>query len=261
MTECGMGLQVAVVTGAAGGIGAAVSRRLAADGAAVAALDVKAERLSATVEKITADGARARAYTVDVSDSAAVETAIATIESDLGPVGVLVNVAGVLHSGPVTELDDAAWARVMAVNLDGVLHCSRAVARRMVPRRSGVIVTVASNAGAVARVNLSAYSASKAGAAAFTKCLGLELAQFGIRCNVVSPGSTDTEMLSALSWNGDAISSAIAGSPEVFRNGIPLGRVADPEDIAAAVAFLASGQARHLTMQEIFVDGGATLRL
>jgi 2,3-dihydro-2,3-dihydroxybenzoate dehydrogenase len=167
----------------------------------------------------------------------------------------------VLRSGPVTGLDDATWAEVMRVNLDGVLHCSRAAARGMVPRGEGAIVTVASNAGSVARSDLAAYSASKAAAAAFTKCLGLELAPHGIRCNVVSPGSTNTAMLGALLRDGDAVSNALAGSLDNFRNRIPLNRVAEPEDIADVVAFMASDQARHLTMQELFVDGGATLRL
>ncbi|MFD0689932.1 2,3-dihydro-2,3-dihydroxybenzoate dehydrogenase [Actinomadura fibrosa] len=252
------GGKVALVTGAAGGIGAAVVARLAAGGAAVAALDVDAEGLAAVVKGLPPEGPAARPYTADVSDSAAVDEAIGRIERDLGPIDVLANVAGVLRSGPVTELDDATWAQVLRVNLDGVLHCSRAVARSMAARRTGAIVTVASNAGAVARSGLSAYSVSKAGAAAFTKCLGLELAPYGIRCNVVSPGSTDTPMLGAL-LDGDAAAAAIAGSPEIFRNGIPLGRVAEPEDIAEVVAFMASDGARHLTMQELFVDGGATL--
>ena len=261
MTENGIGGKVAAVTGAAGGIGAAVARRLAADGAAVAALDVDADGLSAVVEKLSAGGAGARAYTVDVTDSAAVDEAVERIERDLGPITVLANVAGVLRSCPVTELDDATWAEVMRVNLDGVLHCSRAAARRMVPRRRGAIVTVASNAGTVARTALAAYSASKAAAAAFTKCLGLELAPHGIRCNVVSPGSTNTPMLGALLGDRDAVADAIAGSLDRYRNPIPLKRVAEPEDIADAVAFMASDQARHLTMQELIVDGGATLRL
>ncbi|MFC5751893.1 2,3-dihydro-2,3-dihydroxybenzoate dehydrogenase [Actinomadura rugatobispora] len=261
MTENGFGGKVAVVTGAAGGIGAAVARRLAAGGAVVAALDVDAERLSTLTGKLSADGAAGRPYAVDVGDSTAVDEALEQIERDLGPVGVLANVAGVLRSGPVTELDDATWAEVMRVNLDGVLHCSRAAARSMVPRREGAIVTVASNAGSVARSALAAYSASKAAAAAFTKCLGLELAPHGIRCNVVSPGSTNTTMLGALLSEGDAVSNAVAGSLENYRNRIPLNRVAEPEDIADVVAFMASEHARHLTMQELIVDGGATLRL
>jgi 2,3-dihydro-2,3-dihydroxybenzoate dehydrogenase len=261
VTENGIGGKVAAVTGAAGGIGAAVARRLAAAGAVVAALDVDAERLSTVIGKLTAGGARVRPYTVDVADSAAVDEAFEQIERDLGPIGVLANVAGVLRSGPVTGLDDATWAEVMRVNLDGVLHCSRAAARGMVPRGEGAIVTVASNAGSVARSDLAAYSASKAAAAAFTKCLGLELAPHGIRCNVVSPGSTNTAMLGALLRDGDAVSNALAGSLDNFRNRIPLNRVAEPEDIADVVAFMASDQARHLTMQELFVDGGATLRL
>lgn len=107
---------------------------------------------------------------------------------------------------------------------------------------------------------MAAYAASKAAAAMFTKCLGLELARSGVRCNVVAPGSTDTPMQRAL-WNGpDAEQRVIDGDPSTYRTGIPLGRIADPADIAETVAFLASDRARHITMQELYVDGGATLR-
>lgn len=259
MEETGISGRVAVVTGAAGDIGAAVAHRLAEYGARVAVWDIDAEGLSAVAAKMVAGGAEARAYPVDVRDSRAVDEGVDRVEREMGPIHLLVNVAGILRSAPVTELTDETWADVLAVNLNGVLHCSRAVARRMTTRRSGAIVTVASNAGALARLNIAAYSASKAGAVALTKCLGLELAGHGIRCNIVSPGSTDTGMLRALLQDGDDTSRAISGSLDDYRVGIPLGKVADPRDVADAVVFMASRQASHLTMQEIFVDGGATL--
>jgi 2,3-dihydro-2,3-dihydroxybenzoate dehydrogenase len=126
-----------------------------------------------------------------------------------------------------------------------------------VPRGAGAIITVSSNAGGVPRTNMAAYAASKAAATMFTRCLGLELARSGIRCNVVSPGSTGTAMQQVL---GAAPEAVIAGDPGSYRVGIPLGRIADPADIADAVVFLASDQARHITMQDLYVDGGATLR-
>jgi 2,3-dihydro-2,3-dihydroxybenzoate dehydrogenase len=128
-----------------------------------------------------------------------------------------------------------------------------------VPRRSGVIVTVASNASSVPRQQMAAYAASKAASTQFTRCLGLELAEFGIRCNVVSPGSTDTDMQRQLWTSPDGERAAIAGSPASFRLGIPLGRIANAADIAEAVCFMASDSARHITMHDLRVDGGATL--
>ena len=200
---------VAMVTGAAQGIGEAVARALTAAGTRVAALDVNAER----VERVAAELGAAVAYPCQITDSAAVDDVVARVEADLGPIGLLVNVAGVLCSGPAVAISDDDWARTFAVNTGGVFHLSRAVARRMIPRRSGAIVTVGSNAAGVPRMNMSAYAASKAAAAQFTKCLGLELAPYGIRCNVVSPGSTDTAMQRALWTGGHDARTAIDGSP------------------------------------------------
>lgn len=237
--------KVAVVSGAAQGIGAAVVRALQARGAIVAALDLKA--------------VGGQGLVVDVSDSAAVDSAIAHIENTLGPIAILVNVAGILHLGPVLEMNDAQWDSTFAVNAGGVFRLSRAVARRMLPRRDGVIVTVASNASSVPRQQMAAYAASKAASTQFTKCLGLELAEHGIRCNIVSPGSTDTAMQRQL-WSGpDSERQVIAGSLASHRLGIPLGRIASADDIADAVCFLASDNARHITMHDLRVDGGATL--
>ncbi|WP_344968064.1 2,3-dihydro-2,3-dihydroxybenzoate dehydrogenase [Streptosporangium fragile] len=247
---------VAVVTGAAQGIGEAVARALCAAGAAVAALDVNAER----VGRVAAELGTAVAYPCQVTDSAAVDTVVARVEADLGPIGLLVNVAGVPCPGPAVSVTDEAWARAFAVNAGGVFHLSRAVARRMIPRRSGSIITIGSSAASVPRVDMSAYAASKAAAVQFTRCLGLELAPYGIRCNVVSPGSTDTPMQRALWTGGHDARAVIEGSPARFRVGIPLGRLADPEDVANAVLFLASDRARHITMHDLYVDGGAALR-
>ena len=250
--------RVALVTGAAQGIGAAVARALAGE-ASIAALDRREEGLSSLVEELRARGCRAAAFPADVSDSAAVEAAVERIERELGPIGILVNVAGVLRMAPAVSLSDEDWAATFAVNTHGVFHVSRAVARRMVPRQSGAIVTVGSNAAGVPRMQMAAYAASKAASTMFTKCLGLELAQHGIRCNVVSPGSTDTAMQRALWADEHGAQAVIAGSPETFRVGIPLRRIATPDDIAEAVAFLVSDRARHITLHDLCVDGGATL--
>ncbi|WP_433545123.1 2,3-dihydro-2,3-dihydroxybenzoate dehydrogenase [Streptomyces sp. CA-294286] len=258
--------RVALVTGAAQGIGEAVVRALAARGATVAATD----RSSAGVRDLAAaltedagnDGAGAvTAYPLDVTDSRAVEETVARVESELGPLDLLVNVAGILRTAPATELTDQDWADTFAVNTTGVFHTSRAAAARMTQRRKGCIVTVASNAAGIPRTGMAAYAASKAAAAMFTKCLGLEVARSGVRCNVVAPGSTDTPMQRGL-WEGrpDAEQGVVEGDLGTYRTGIPLGRIAQPADIADAVLFLASDRARHITMQDIYVDGGATLR-
>lgn len=239
---------VALVTGAAGGIGAAVAATLARAGAVVAGVDVRDGPWDGGGEPVI----RHRA---DVADPGQVDAVVARVEDELGPIGVLVNVAGVLRTGAVTEIGADDWAQVFAVNAGGVLHTVRAVARRMIPRRGGAIVTVASNAAGVPRVGMAAYAASKAAAVMFTRCAGLELARHGIRCNVVSPGSTDTAMQAGLDPR-----AVLEGDPSSYRVGIPLGRLADPGDVAEAVLFLASDRARHITMHDLYVDGGATLR-
>lgn len=246
----------AIVTGAAQGIGRAVARELAARGAQVAAVDRNATALADTVGGI--EGV-CEAFPADVADAGAVAGTVRRVEERFGAVDILVNVAGVLPLGAILDLTDEQWASAFAVNTHGVFAMSRTVAGGMKRRRAGSIVTVSSNAGFVPRVGMAAYASSKAAATAFTKCLGLELAEYGVRCNVVSPGSTDTPMLRGM-WHGDADRSAtLDGSLTAYRTGIPLRKVARPEDIADAVAFLVSDRAGHITMHDLCVDGGATL--
>lgn len=261
MEAAGIRGKIALVTGAAQGIGEAVARALAAHGAIVAAVDRNASGLAALAADpdASATDGRIEAYPVDVSDSVAVEAVVERIERELGPIGILVNVAGILRPGPVDTLDDDDWAATFAVNASGVFYVSRAAAKRMKPRRAGSIVTVGSNAANTPRVGMAAYAASKAAATMFTKCLGLELAPYGIRCNTVSPGSTDTDMQRSLWTDENGAQAVVAGSPNAFRLGIPLGKIAAPADIADAVLFMASERARHITMHDLRVDGGATL--
>jgi 2,3-dihydro-2,3-dihydroxybenzoate dehydrogenase len=180
-------------------------------------------------------------------------------ERRLGRVEFLVNAAGVLRLGDVAEYHPDDWGETFAVNATGVFLMSQAVVRRMVPRRRGAIVTVASNAASTPRTGMAAYAASKAAASMFTKSLGLEVAQYGIRCNVVSPGSTDTPMLSSMWTDASGPWSTIAGRPEEFRVGIPLGKLGLPADVANAVGFLLSDRASHITLHCLTVDGGAGL--
>ncbi|MCT4352580.1 2,3-dihydro-2,3-dihydroxybenzoate dehydrogenase [Streptomyces sp. Je 1-79] len=250
---------VVLVTGAAGGIGEAVVRLLAERGAVVAAVDLVPDRLADTVGRLRADGLDVTGFPADVTSSDGVEAVVERVEAELGPVEQLVNAAGVLRLAEARALSDEDWLTTFAVNTNGVFHTSRAVVNRMIPRRRGAIVTVASNAAGTARAQMAAYAASKAAATAFTKCLGLEVAEHGIRCNVVAPGSTDTPMLRGMHTADTAAKASIAGSPEAYRVGIPLGKVARPEDVARAVAFLLSDDAGHVTLHELTVDGGATL--
>jgi len=251
--------KLALVTGAASGIGAAVVRTLHCRGARVAAVDADGEGVRRLAAQNSAFGPKTAGYAVDVRDAPAVDLMVRQVEQDLGPIDILVNVAGVLRTGQLLEMSDEDWALMIGVNATGVLAVSRAVAQSMIPRRCGVIVTVASNAGFVPRVAMGGYAASKAASTMLTRCLGLELAGYGIRCNVVSPGSTDTPMLRGMWQDGKGARQTIAGSLEQHRIGIPLGKLAQAEDVANAVAFLVSDQASHITLQDLCVDGGASL--
>jgi 2,3-dihydro-2,3-dihydroxybenzoate dehydrogenase len=251
--------KVVVVTGAAGEIGRTVADRLGEHGARVAAIDVNIQRLERVVEELQASGYHIAAFPADITVRSEVDAAIDNIESQLGPISYLVNIAGVLRLALALELSDEEWTATFAVNTNGVFYTSRAVANRMVSRKSGAIVTVASNAASVPRTGMAAYGASKAAAIAFTKSLALEVATHGIRCNVVAPGSTDTEMLRSMWTDESGPRHTIQGNLNQFRVGIPLGKLAQPSDVANAVLFLLSDQASHITMHSLFVDGGAAL--
>lgn len=259
MAADGLADTVAVVTGAGRGIGAAVVEALSALGVAVLATDADADAAKRLAARLRHDGRDVLAAGADVRDPQAVEDAFDEAERQLGPVSTAVSVAGILRIAPLAETSDEAWRDAFAVNADGPFHVVRAAARRMRPRRRGAIIVVGSNAGRVPRTAMGAYAASKAAAAMLTRCAALELARDGIRCNLVSPGSTDTAMQQELWPDGTALERAVQGAPEDFRIGIPLGRIAQPGDIADAVAFLASDRARHITMHDLVVDGGATL--
>ncbi|GAB1688956.1 2,3-dihydro-2,3-dihydroxybenzoate dehydrogenase [Krasilnikovia sp. M28-CT-15] len=251
--------KIAIVTGAAGGIGDAVVRALGHHDVVVAAVDRDAGQLAEAGAKWIADGVRVETFAVDVSDSVAVDAMVAAVEERLGPVDYLVNAAGVLRLGAVRDLTDTDWQETFAVNVHGVFHVSRAVVNRMVPRNRGAVVTVASNAASVPRAEMAAYAASKAAATHFTQSLGLEVARYGIRCNVVAPGSTATPMLTSM-WHDDSgPRGTLEGRPEAFRVGIPLGKIATPSDVAEAVTFLLSDRAAHITLHSLTVDGGASL--
>lgn len=259
MKHSGLSQKIALITGAGQGIGQAVAKRLAEEGAIIAAVDANEKQLQSTVRQMNDDGIRAFAYPGDITDQASVQHIVDQIEKQLGPIYLLVNVAGILRISSIDQLSADDWQQTFSVNTHGVFYVSQVVSKYMMKRSEGVIVTVSSNAGAIPRMNMAAYAASKAAATSFTKTLGLELAAYGIRCNVVSPGSTATPMQWALWADEQGEDQVIKGSLETYKAGIPLQKIADPQNIADAVIFFASEQSSHITMQNLTIDGGATL--
>ena len=246
--------KIVLVTGADGGIGQAVVRMLSQAGSIVIATDRTAPTKNACPDAAFIED-------LDVSNSRAVDDLVARIERDYGPIDIGVNVAGVLYTADTIATSDEDWRRTFAVNCDGVFHVSRALAACMVNRQRGGLVTVSSNAAGVPRYAMAAYAASKAAAAMFTRCLGLELAPLGIRCNNIAPGSTLTSMQTSMWADSNGANKVITGFPEHFKTGIPLQKLATPDDIAHAVMFLLSDQAGHIVMSDIYVDGGASLHV
>jgi 2,3-dihydro-2,3-dihydroxybenzoate dehydrogenase len=252
--------RVALVTGAGSGIGEGVARALAASGSHVAVTDLLADKAESVAASIREAKGKAHAFRMDVTASAEVYKVVAEVEERLGSIEHLVNVAGIVPRGPVFEMTDDEWNTIFAINTRGVFFCLRAVAKRMIARRRGAIVTVGSQAAILLRNHLVAYGSSKAAASYATKCLGLEVAGYGVRCNVVHPGTTATPPALA-SWKAGRGSreEMIKGNLENFRAPIPDGKVATTGEVAAAVLFLLSDQAGHITMEDIVVDGGATM--
>ena len=245
--------QVALVTGAARGLGLGIARRLAEDGARVVLCDLD-EAVHAAARQL---GDAASGERCDVADAAAVDRLVAAIVARHGRLDILVANAGIGGGAPLLELGDDALRRILAVNLEGTFSCCRAAARAMAPRGRGAIVTVGSIFGRDTPAGAAAYGASKAGVVALTQAAARELAPFGIRVNCVSPGNMATEM----HWRALARRAARDGRSfdevrEQVREAIPLGRHGTPEDVGAAVSFLVSPDAAYITGQTINVDGG-----
>ncbi|MGX1773436.1 SDR family NAD(P)-dependent oxidoreductase [Nocardia brasiliensis] len=255
-----------IITGAAGGIGRAAAQIFVDRSAAPVVLWDHDPAVHRTAEEIRSSrtGVDAHAEQVDVTDAASVDRAFAAAVERIGPLESVVHAAGVLETGRIAELTGDQWDRCLAVNATGTMNVTRRAAALLTARGGGSIVVVTSNAANTPRVGMAAYSASKAAAAAFAMALGLEVAAAGVRVNMVSPGSTDTAMLRGM-WDHAATElpaaardQVLAGDPERFRLGIPLRRVAQPEDVAEGIYFLTTPRARHITMHDLRVDGGAT---
>ena len=243
---------VAIVTGAARGIGAATARRLAADGMAVAVLDLDAQACSTTVDAITAAGGRALAVGADVSQADQVEAAVGKVVGELGPPAVLINNAGVLRDNLLFKMTEDDWDTVLGVHLRGAFLMSRAAQKHMVEQRFGRIINLSSSSALGNRGQVN-YSAAKAGMQGFTKTLAIELGQFGITANAVAPGFIVTDMTAA--------TAARIGMPfEDFQaaaaSQIPVRRVGQPEDVAHVISFLCSEGAGFVSGQVIYVAGG-----
>jgi 2-hydroxycyclohexanecarboxyl-CoA dehydrogenase len=245
----GLDGKVALVTGAASGIGRAVALRLGEEGCRVAAVDLNLEGARATAAEL---GDRACAVRADVSDLPAMREAVATAERELGPVGVLVCCAGWDVVEPFLESSEETWDRVIAVNLRGTIACTRAVLDGMIERRGGAIVGISSDAGRVGSSGEVVYSGAKAGIIGFCKAVAREVARHGIRVNVVCPGPTDTPMMDATRQANPRLGDALVRA-------IPFRRLARPDEIAAAVAFFASDEAGYVTGQTLSVSGGLTM--
>src|ERR1700719_4141313 len=242
--------QVAVVTGAGRGIGHAIAVRLAKEGARVASVSRTEANAQKTAGEINAERAdAAKAYAVDVADQAAVQKAAEQIFADFGRVDILVNNAGVTRDGLSMRMSMDDWDTVLNTNLKGAFVFTQAVMRPMIKQRSGRIINISSVIGLIGNAGQTNYAASKAGLIGLTKSLARELASRGITVNAIAPGYISTDMTNALK---EEVQKSI-------QDKIPLKRVGRPEEIAAAVAFLASGEAGYITGQTICVDGGIVM--
>jgi NAD(P)-dependent dehydrogenase (short-subunit alcohol dehydrogenase family) len=244
--------RVAVVTGAAGGLGAAYASRLAADGFAVAIVDVKAA--DSVVAAIAESGGTARAFHCDITDAAAVQALAAHVEADLGPCAVLVNNAGIYEFSPHETLDMVQWRRMMSLNLDAMMLVTSAFIPAMKRQGWGRIINIASNSCFIPPAGLSAYVASKSASIGYVRALAGELGQYGITVNAVAPGPTVTDTLRAgFAALGE---EAFQASMQQFVEAQAVKDVAVPAFSAPVVAFFASDEAAFVTGQTLVVDGG-----
>lgn len=244
-----------IVTGGGGGIGGATARRFAQEGAKVAVLDLNPTAAEEVASEICAQGEQATAFTVDITNHAAVNATIAAVETQFGSIDILINNAGWDVFSPFTKTTPAQWDKLIAINLVGALNLHHAVLPGMVERRSGRIVNIASDAARVGSSGEAVYAACKGGLVAFSKTIAREHSRHGITVNVVCPGPTDTALFADYKEG--------AGNPEkleeAFRRSIPLGRIGQPEDLPGAIVFFASDDAAFITGQVLSVSGGLTM--
>jgi len=239
--------RTAIVTGGGRGIGEAIVCALARAGAAVAVADIDTSSAQATAERLAAEGARTLALTVDVTDATAVRQMVACTVETLGGLDILVNNAGICALTPIEEIGESEWDRVLNVNLKGPFLCAQAALPIMRQQRHGRIINIASVAGKTGSLTAGAhYAASKGGLIAFTMCLARQYAPYNITANAIAPGPAATAM--TRDWPEE--------TRQMLIERIPLGRMAQPEDVAAAALFLASEEAAFITGEVLDVNGG-----
>lgn len=246
--------KVVIVTGGAGGIGAAICERFAEEGAKLAVFDINREAAQAVAAKVGAGGT-AKAYAVDLTSQESVNAAVAAAEAELGPIDVLVNNAGWDKAGNFLDTDKALWDKIVAVNLYGPLYMHHAVLKGMVARGAGRVVNIASDAARVGSSGEAVYAFCKGGLVSFSKTMAREVARKQINVNVVCPGPTDTALFRDFAGEGEKgekLRAALAGA-------IPFRRLGQPGDLPGIVVFLASDEAAFITGQVISVSGGLTM--
>jgi 2-hydroxycyclohexanecarboxyl-CoA dehydrogenase len=250
----GLENKVVVVTGGAGGIGTAISKRFGEEGSIVALFDLNTEAGARVVAEIESAGGTARAYRVDITDHENVNAAVAAVEEELGPIEILVNNAGWDMGAFFLQTDKPFWDKVVAINLYGPLNMHHAVLKRMAERGRGRVVNISSDAGRVGSSMEAVYSFCKGGIIAFSKTMAREMARQQIPVNVVCPGPTATALLDNLAQGekGERIKAALVKA-------VPFGRMGEPGDIAGTVAFLSSDDAAFITGQVISISGGLTM--
>jgi 2-hydroxycyclohexanecarboxyl-CoA dehydrogenase len=245
--------RVAVVTGAASGIGLAIARRLAQRGDRVALLDLQGDAALQAAEGLRATGARAIAAKVDVTDRGEVDGALDKVRAEFGPIEIMVTSAGLDAFESFTDITIESWERILAINLTGTFHCLQAAVPDMLAARWGRIVTISSSSAQSGAVRMAHYVASKSGVIGLTKALALELARHGITVNNIPPALIDTPMSRRAEAAGDL------AKIEKLAARIPVGRAGTPEDVAATCGFLCSDEASFITGQVVGVNGGMVL--
>lgn len=246
----GLSGRVAFVTGAGRGMGAAIATRLVEEGARVAVTDIDGATAEATAAAL---GKTAVGLRVDITDPASVRAGVSGAEEALGPIDVLVNNAGWDRIAPFLDTDEDLWDRLIDINLKGPLRCAHAILPGMVERQAGRVINISSDAARVGSSGESVYSAAKAGVIGLTKTLAREMARFNITVNVICPGPTDTPLL------GEIVGEGNERLIDSLKRGIPMKRLGRPDDVAGAVAFLASDDAAFITGQTLSISGGLTM--
>uniref|UniRef100_Q3AQ11 3-oxoacyl-[acyl-carrier-protein] reductase n=1 Tax=Chlorobium chlorochromatii (strain CaD3) TaxID=340177 RepID=Q3AQ11_CHLCH len=241
--------KIAVVTGAARGIGQAIATNLAARGADIVLCDIKAEWLTETADKVEAIGSKAFCVELDVSNAASVQEVFNKIAEETGRIDILVNNAGITRDGLLMRMSEEDWDAVLTVNLKGTFACTKAVSRIMMKQRSGSIINIASIIGLMGNAGQANYAASKGGVISFTKSIAKELSSRNIRVNAVAPGFIASKMT-------DALSEEVKGK---MLEAIPLARFGEPEDVANVVSFLAGDESSYITGEVINISGGMVM--